>query len=369
MEPFRENDRFAARGAVGTAARPKVSGARGIARKRPSHVRIVSAGAYLPEQRVSSADIEDRIEEASPGFRIRRGLVKTHTGIDFRHYSKADEQASDLATRAAAQALARANATASDVDLLIFGSASQDLIEPATAHIVAAKLGLRCPVFDVKNACNSWLNGMQVATSLLASGAYRTALVVTGECPSRAVRFQVEGWKDLFAGAAGYTMGDAGAAVFLAYDPESEGIFFQDFRASSEHWSIATLPGGGTMHPRGDEFSYFQGDGTRLRDAFVSLGPDFIRDALAATGTRYEDFRRIFCHQVTGPFLEIFLRSTEIPREKIVLTVPELGNIASATMPTQLALAMERGWVGPGDDVMFAGLGGGLSVGVMLARL
>lgn len=350
----------------GAHCRPATSRRRGRA---PTHVRIISAGHYLPERRATTEDVERRVASSSPELKMRYGLIKAHTGIDTRHYMDDDMQASDLAVAAARRALANASMAPSDVDLLVWGSASQDLVEPATAHIVASKLGMRCPVFDVKNACNSFLNSLEIATALLSTGGYRAALVVTGESPSRAIRWQVPTFRDFFTSAAGYTMGDAGAAMVLRYEPKHEGIYFQEFRASSEHWGIATLPGGGSMNPRGDEFTYFSGDGNRLRDAFVMAGPGFVTDALEATGTRYDDFARIMCHQVTEPFLEIFLKETGIPREKIVHTVKSIGNVASATIPTQLSIALESGAVRAGDQVMFAGLGGGLSVGTILARL
>jgi 3-oxoacyl-[acyl-carrier-protein] synthase-3 len=163
-------------------------------------------------------------------------------------------------------------------------------------------------------------------------------------------------------------MGDAGAAVVLTYDPDAEGIFYQDFRAASEHWSLATLPGGGSMHPRGDEWTYFQGNGSGLRDAFLSVGPGIVDDALKITRTQRSDYARVFCHQVTVPFVDAFCAATGIASDQLVPTVAEIGNVASATVPFQVARAMERGWV-PGDQVMLAGLGAGLSLGVILLTL
>ncbi len=337
--------------------------------RRATHVRVVSAACHLPGSPISTDAIEQRIAEASPRLRLRRGVLLGLTGIQNRHHLGEDQQASDLAVEAARRALRSADADATDVDLLVWGSASQDLVEPATAHIVAAKLGLACPVFDVKNACNSFLNGLQVACALIANGSARMALVVTGETPSRAIRWSVADQADFMFSMPGYTMGDAGAAVLLCHDEHSEGIFFQQFRAWSEHWPIATLPGGGSMHPRGDEWTYFGGDGNGLRDCFLSIGPGLFNDALAATGMRYEDFAAIFCHQVTLPFLELFCREAALPIERLMVTVPDLGNIASATLPTQLALAIEAGRLTRGDAVMLAGLGGGLSMGVMLMTL
>lgn len=339
------------------------------ARRRASHVRMVSAASFLPGPPVSTFEVERRIASASPTLRIRHGLLQGLTGIRNRHYLGDCMQASDLAVEAAVRAIDNAGIRAADIELLIWGSASQDLVEPATAHIVAAKLGLDCHVFDVKNACNSFLNAIQVASALLEARAYRTALVVTGESPSRAIRWSVDSNSSFMSSGAGYTMGDAGSAVLLRYEREKEGIFYQDFRAASRHWDVATLPGGGSMHPRGDEWTYFSGDGARLREAFKAIGPGFIDDALKATSTRYEDYAAIFCHQVTVPFLEIFCDATGLPIARLVQTVGELGNIASATMPTQLARAIDNGTVRIGDQIMFIGLAGGLSVGVMLATL
>jgi 3-oxoacyl-[acyl-carrier-protein] synthase-3 len=339
------------------------------AARRATHVRAVAAAAYLPGPPISSAEVEERVAAASPGLRLRRGLLLGMTGIETRHYLPDDLQASDLGVVAARRALAAAELAAGDVDLLLWGSASQDLVEPATAHIVAAKLGLRCSAFDVKNACNSFLNAIHVATALLGTAHYRTALIVTGESPSRAIRWAVDGQRSFWAAAAGYTMGDAGAALVLRYDPAAEGIFYSDFRAVSQHWSLATLPGGGSMHPRGDEWTYFRGSGSDLRDAFLAVGPAIIHDALRVTASGASDYARVLCHQVTVPFVDVFCTATGIARERLVPTVAETGNIASATVPLQLARALERGDLRPGDRLMLAGLGAGVSLGVILLTL
>ena len=334
---------------VSWAGAPEMQGPR--LDRAPTHVAIAAAGSYLPGEPILTEEIEARIAALSPGLRLRRGLLRSLTGIETRHHLPDCMQASDLAVEAARRALDSAGASTRDIDLLVWGSASQDLVEPATAHIVAAKLGLRCPVFDVKNACNSFLNGMQVATALLRSGDYRSALVVTGESPSRAIRWVVEDLEAFFESAAGYTMGDAGAALLLTRDPKVEGIFFQKFLAASDRWSLATLPGGGSMHPRGDEWSYFRGNAVQLRDAFLQIGTGLLTAALRGTGTAMEDFARIFCHQVTRPFIAPFCATTGIPPEKLVVTVAELGNIASATIPTQIARAIEAGDVARGDQL------------------
>lgn len=315
--------------------------------------RIVDIATYLPGHTRSSAEVEERIE----GFRAPRGIIERLTGIATRHVAADDQQASDLAAEAARR-------LDTDVDLLIFASASQDMVEPATAHIVAAKLGLSCPVFDVKNACNSLLNGIQVAEALIRMGAHRRVLVCTGEMPSRAIRWQVRNREQFVDSFAGYTLSDAGAAVLVAADRQ-RGIFYRDFSARSTAWAVGTLPGGGSAHPRDPEYSYFRGDGRRLKEAFEQVGPDLFFNALKRTGLTWDDFAIVAVHQVALPYLRFLADTLGIPEDRLVVTLPGHGNCASATLPLQLQLG---GWA-PGDRVALLGLGGGISMGVMLAEM
>ncbi|POM24709.1 3-oxoacyl-[acyl-carrier-protein] synthase 3 [Actinomadura rubteroloni] len=330
--------------------------------------RITAAAAHLPAATLTSAEVEARVAAASGGFRPLPTIVERMTGIRSRHVLGPGEQASDLAVAAARTALADRGLTPDALDLLVFGSASQDLIEPATAHIVAAKLGASCPVFDVKNACNSLLNGVQTAEALIRTGQAERALVCTGESPSRAIRWNVADRAAFVDAFAGYTLSDGGAAVLLEAAPDG-GIFYRDFAAVSSAWRVGTLPGGGSMHPRDPEFTYFSGDGRRLKDVFVAAGPEIFRTALEKTGLTWDDFAIVAVHQVTMPYLELLRAMLEIPAGKLVVTLPEHGNLASASLPFQLATALRTGRCRPGDRVALLGLAGGVSLGVLFAEL
>ena len=328
------------------------------------HHRIAAAAAHLPAAVRTSEQVEARIALASPGVIVPPGIVQSMTGIRTRRVLPDEENASDLAAHAARKALADAGADPADVDLLVFASASQDMVEPATSHMVADLVDVHAPVFDVKNACNSFLNGLQVAGALIDAGQARTALVVNGETPSRAIKWQVEDLHDLRMSFAGYTFGDAGAAMVLTRS-ERPGVLYRDFEAHSRHWAVGTLPGGGSRNPRGDEFTYFRGDGTKLRDTFQAIGPGIVQRALAATATTLDDYDAFLVHQVTMPFLHVLLEITGIPLDRTIVTLPDLGNMAAATLPVQYALARGRGDLVPGDRVFALGLAGGVSLGVL----
>jgi len=335
----------------------------------PPRVRLLSVAASLPPLERSSAEVESLIIRQNPSLPIRPGTLAAMTGIRSRRVAGDDVQCSDLAVDAARIALSKASLTPADVDIVIFAAASQDLVEPATAHIVQHKLGTRCPVFDVKNACNSFLNGLHVGESLIQSGAARIVLVTTGEICSRAIDWHAEDIDALKRNLPAYTMGDAGAAAVLTHSRNGEGIFYRKFAALSEHWELATIPGGGSMHPRGDEFTYLRGDGARLKQAFVEEGSLIFNGMMCEAGVRFDDFARIFVHQVSIPYHREMLEASGMPDDKVTRTVVELGNMASASIPVAFALEQERGTLVPGDRVMWVGMASGISVGVFMMEL
>jgi len=331
-----------------------------------SRVALVGVAAYLPPNTRSSGEVESLIAQASPEVRIPRGIVELMTGIRCRRVAGDDVNGSDLAAEAGRRVLRKTGVDPADVDLLIYASVSQDLVEPATANIVQEKVGTRCPVFDLKNACNSFLNALQVAEALIQNGTYRTILVTVGELPSRCIKWSLRDREDLRLSFPGYTLGDAGAAALLQPSNNGRGIYYRNFKTASRFWDLGVIPGGGTMHPRGDEWTYIQGDGTRLKDAFFEVGPSILHEALAATGTTCADYERVLVHQVSMPFIRMFLDLSGVAQDKIVVTLPELGNMGAASLPVGFALAEERGEIRPGDRLMWIGLAGGISMGVML---
>lgn len=340
-------------------ARPKVRAA------------IAGVASYLPERVVTSEEIERMIAEASVehGFVPRPGIVEELTGVRERRYKRPDQDASDLAVEAARLAMERAEVSIDEIDLIVFGSSSQDLVEPATAHIIAAKLGARAVVFDIKNACNSFINGMQVADSLIRTGQYRRALIVTGECPSLAVRLNVRDKEHMKRSFAGYTFGDAGAAIVLEARTDGRGIHELEMVAASRYWELCTLPTGGSMNVRDLDKTFFEGDGSALRDAFIEVGPGVLIDMFKRTGTTFDDYDVVLFHQVSNQLLDVFQQVSGVPDEKVVRTVDVLGNVASATLPIQLDRAIESGRAKPGDNVLWIGVGAGISTVVMTTRI
>ena len=329
--------------------------------------RIAGLGVFLPENTRSTPQTERDLRAANPGLKLASGLIHRLTGVDSVHIRDAGWQTSDLAVAAATRALEESPGT---VDLLIFASASQDLIEPATSHIVARKLGLECPVMDVKNACNSVINGMQVADALIASGQYRRVLIASGEAPSSGVRWSLTDHEQFIRSFPGYTMSDGGAAVILEATPDARvGILCSSFVAASQHWDIGTLAAGGSMYPRSPDHAYFDMDGAGLQAAFLELGPQPVHDLLSRSGLSWDDFDLVAIHQVALPYLPHIFDRLGVAEGKTVITIADHGNLASVTLILQLIRARESGMVRPGSLALLIGLAGGISLGLMVVRL
>ncbi len=329
-------------------------------------VRMVGVAGALPATVRTSSDVEAMVSQSGGRFRPRPGIIEALSGVRERRVAGNEEQCSDLAVSACRQVLRRSGVPLESIDLLIFASAGQDLIEPATAHIVQSKLGTRCPVFDVKNACNSFLNGVQLAESLISSGSNTNVLVAVGEISSRGIAWHANSLGDFKRNMPGYTMGDAGAAALFSTATDGSGIFYRKFASLSEHWELTTVLSGGSMHPRGAEHSYIRANSPRLKLAFREIGLPFLCTALNEAGVQFEDFKRIFVHQVSLPYLKDMLAESGIPASKVEVTVSELGNLAAATIPVAIAQALERGTIGQGDRVMCLGLASGISIGVLM---
>jgi 3-oxoacyl-[acyl-carrier-protein] synthase III len=325
-------------------------------------VGITAAASCLPERQVTTAALQDRIAVAS-GLPLPAGMFAQTTGIETRRVAADGEYASDLAIGAGRRVLDEAGLDALDIDLLLFASATRDMVEPATAHVVQAALGGRAHALDVTNACNSFLNGIDLARSMIVAGRARRALVVTGETPTRSMRPRLDGMVQARRSFAGYTFGDAGAAV-LVEPVAAGGILDVDAETHSQHWPVGGIFGGGSRHPRGDEHTYFTGDGHKLRGVFEKIGLGLLERVHHRTGLTWDDYARVLVHQVTLPYLRRFVEVAGVPAEKLEVTVPRLGNIASATLGVQLALI--RPQLAPGDRVMLVGLGGGVSLMTMV---
>ncbi len=327
---------------------------------------FAGVGYYLPERPVTGDDITKKISETT-GYSVTNGLIERLTGVRTRHYRADGQQCSDLAAEAAVIALDRAGVSRDEVDLLIFASCTQDIIEPATANILQEKLGCSgAQVLDVKNACNSFLNGLDVADSHVRTGKARCAVVAVGETLSLSIDWAIKSAEDLKSRLSSLTLGDAGAAVVLKGTPdEGRGILATRFRSYGDKWRLATVLGGGSMYRFNEEYSYFRSDSQGLRDAAYDLIPGVVAEVLESVGWNPEDVDVICGHQVTEEIVHGLSERCGFRPGREIVTVTDCGNTAAASIPLCLGRADEQGLLHKGTKVVMVGGAAGFSVGVV----
>lgn len=325
---------------------------------------IVGIGRCLPDRVVTSAEVERMVSESAGDLRIPAGMIRLVSGVEERRYATADQASSDLAAIAATAAMAMADIDPELVDLVIFAAASHDVSEPATANMVQTKTGCaRAAVFDVKNACNSFLNAMDVAMAMIETGRYHNVLVASGEVLSPAVKWDLDA--SGFANRlAALTLGDAGAACVISAVEEGRlhrGCFFTD----GTHWDLSTVMGGGTLMRHDHTRHYFECDSARLLEIASEHLPRLIENALEQVGWSLDDIDLVVPHQVSKSIVDLITTRMNVAVERCQVTLDRFGNTAAASIPLALATAVAEGQVKKGDRILLVGGAAGFSAGVV----
>jgi acyl-CoA:acyl-CoA alkyltransferase len=324
--------------------------------------RIAKVAGFTTGAIVTSSALEEIINQNT--HYLPKGIIELKFGVKERIFAGKDIQASDLAVGAATQILKEIDPKS--IDLLIFAAGSSDLIEPATSNIIQSKLKLKCPCFDIKNACNSFVNGLQVADAFIKSGQYKNILIVSGEKLSTIIKFNPENKKDIANRLACLSMCDGGGAVLLEASDDESGIIHQTFETFGDHWELCTIPGGGSMFPHDPSKVYFEGHTKELRDIFLKEKGRIVETCFAEAGWQFSDIDHVFLHHVSKSTFDLVSNSLDIPIEKFYSVIENYGNMASATIPFAMSKAEHDGILKKGDKVLCIGLASGISIGIQL---
>ncbi|MCS0638605.1 hypothetical protein NX801_23700 [Streptomyces sp. LP05-1] len=318
----------------------------------------------VPAGRQTAEEVEEDVRRRNPGIRLMPGVLRQTYGLEERRVAPAGTLPSDLAATAARSALDQAGLGPGAVDLLIFASASEDMEEPATAHVVADKLGVTAPVFDVKNACNGLLNALEIANSFIGAGRYSRVLVTTGERSSLLSRLPVRDRDELALMMPVFTRGDLGAAL-LVEESGRPGLLGGSFVANSAGWRSVTAVNPYISLDLGGTARAVRFDSQALADSFAGMERHGL-DALHALGHKSGDLDLVCVHQPSVPFTRTTLDALGVEQDKVVPVFPRYGDVATAALPLQLAEARRLGRLRPGDLVALFGLAGGASAGMLL---
>lgn len=326
------------------------------------HSRLISTGACIPEERISSHAIMELIE-SEDRFDVPYDWLERITGVKERRIAPEHLQPSDMAVRAAEEAMATAGIGPDKIDAIIYAGMSRDFLEPATAHVIQSKIRAHNAVsFDVTNACHGFMNGIHLMDTLIATGQVRRGLVVTGEKAWRYTRLAIDALRqsrdrdEFLRLASGLGLGDAGAAALLGpkIDPDGgfKGFMLQ---SQAQFYALSVCGRNGALTPLEADM------GPLIREG-IQLWSRMYREFMEKIGWKPAEIARCVQHQASRKMIKSIATYAGVPFEIMVDTVTRFGNLSTANIPFNLYLLQKNREIAPGGKILLTGGGSGIAI-------
>jgi len=319
------------------------------------YTRITGTGRYLPERIMTNADLEKMVDTSDE-------WIRTRTGVERRHIADETQSTSDLCVEAAKQAMESAGVAAADIDMVVVGTTSPDLVFPNIATIVQDRLGIPpCPAFSIEAACTGFIYALTTVDKFIRFGEAKCALVIGAEIISKLVD-----WTDR---TTCVLFGD-GAGAVIARPSEEQGIISCKLGADGQYRNLLYYPVG----PSKDLAKAGLGDarlimsGNEVFKVAVKTLGNLAEQTLADNKITHNDLDWLIPHQANLRIIQATARRLGLPMEKVILTVQDHGNTSAASVPMALDVAVRDGRVERGQLLLMEAFGGGFTWGSILMR-
>lgn len=319
-----------------------------------SNIRSVirGTGRYLPEKVLTNVDLEKLVDTTDDWITKRSGIKSRHIAAD-------DETTSDMAVRAAREALKAADLNASQIDGIIVATTTPDKTFPSTAALVQAKLGTPpCLAFDLQAVCSGFVYGLSVANNFIRTGQAKRILLIGAEKMSAIVDWTDRATCVLFADGAG-------AVILEAQHDTERGIISTHLHANGTLTDILHTDGGPSTTAQSGHIIM---QGREVFKHAVTLMSDVVEESLAYNGLSAEDIDLLVPHQANLRIIEGTAKKLGMAMDKVVVTVDRHGNTSAASIPLALDEAVKAGRIAEGDLILMEALGAGLTWGAALTR-
>jgi 3-oxoacyl-[acyl-carrier-protein] synthase-3 len=318
---------------------------------------VTGVGAYLPENVVTNDQLAETVDTSD-------AWIVERTGIRQRHMVADDQPVSDLAYRAAVQALEKAGKTAADVDLIIVATTTPDLTFPATAVIVQRRLGAPVGIaFDVQAVCSGFVYALSVADGFVARGHSKCALVIGAEAMTRLMDWTDRGTCVLFGDGAGAVVLEPREGQGTTAD---QGLLGFALRADGAKQELLYVDGGpsttgtvGKLRMLGNQV---------FKHAVINIS-EAIHAAAAAAHVTIPEVDWFIPHQANQRILAGVAHRVGIDEHKVISTVALHANTSAASIPLAFAQGIADGRIKPGQLLLLEAMGGGLTWGACVIRL
>ena len=314
------------------------------------HSRLLGSGSYLPEHIRTNCDLEKMVDTSDEWIQAR-------TGIKERRIAADNEMTSDLALKAAHNAIDEAGLDPQEIDLIIVATTTPDLVFPSTACLVQERLGIRgCPAFDVQAVCAGFIYAIDIADKFIKAGSATKALVIGAETFSRIID-----WKDR---NTCILFGDGAGAVILERS-EEPGIISSILHADGRYADLLCVPVGVSSNyqkvVQGEAYTTMQGSEV-FKVAVKKLG-ESIDEIIHQNELAYDDIDWMVPHQANIRIISAMAKKLKLPMEKVIVTVETHGNTSAASIPLALDAGIRDGRIKRGQKLILEGFGGGFAWG------
>jgi 3-oxoacyl-[acyl-carrier-protein] synthase-3 len=317
--------------------------------------KIAGTGRYLPERILTNADLEKMVDTSDE-------WIRTRTGVERRHVASEDQTTSDLCVEAAKIAMTAADVATDDIDLIIVGTTSPDLIFPNIGTIIQARMGIHgCPAFSIEAACTGFIYALATADKFIRAGEAKCALIIGAEIITKLIDWTDRSTCVLF--------GD-GAGAVIVKPSEEPGIISTHLGADGQYKELLYYPVGASKDLAkagvGDSRIIMSGNEV-FKVAVKTLGA-VAEQALAANNIGKDELDWLVPHQANLRIIQATAKRLDLPMEKVIQTVQDHGNTSAASVPMAFDVGVRDGRIQRGQLVLMEAFGGGFTWGSILMR-
>jgi 3-oxoacyl-[acyl-carrier-protein] synthase III len=327
---------------------------------KPIRAKISSLGTYVPPRLLTNADLERMVD-------TNNEWIMTRVGIRERHIVDKGVATSDLAVEASRKALARRGLEPSQIEAIVVGTVTPDMLFPSTACIVQNKLGAKGAWgFDLSAACSAFIYSLQVGAQFIGSGAHKRVLAIGSDVMSSIIDYTDRATCVIFGDGAG-------AAILEPAENDSEGFIDFIHEVDGSGGQFLFMPGGGSLYPTSKEtlekkMHYVHQDGQQVFKFAVRKQTELCQKLLERNGLKGEDIDVFIPHQANLRIINATADRLALRPESVIVNIDRYGNTTAGTIPLAMNTALEEGKLKKGSLVLLASVGAGFTIGATLLR-
>jgi 3-oxoacyl-[acyl-carrier-protein] synthase III len=327
---------------------------------RSIRAKISALGTYVPPRLLTNADLEQMVD-------TNHAWIMSRVGIRERHIVDKGVPTSELAVEAARKALQQRGIDPGEIEVIIVGTVTPDMLFPSTACVVQNKLGAKGAWgFDLSAACSAFLYSLQVGAQFISTGAHKRVLAIGSDVMSSIIDYTDRATCVIFGDGAG-------AAILEPAADDSEGIIDFIHEIDGSGGQFLYMPGGGSLNPASKDtiakkMHYVHQDGQQVFKFAVRKQTELCQKLLERNGLKGSDIDVFVPHQANLRIINATAERLGLRPDSVVVNIDRFGNTTAGTIPLAMNTAIEEGKLKKGSLVLLASVGAGFTIGATLLR-